>query len=160
MVSAISGIITSVIAAFIWELRTRWKAHKSANVLIGDWEAYKTEGRNITEPMEGAGLTVVSFKSPWRAADSAVLSFWSEDVAEGTTKGREHKGTIVLDPRNPWLATRIHRYTDSNEISQQRLEINPDDPNIVYIFPDPTVATLGDVYGRHAWKRTGLVPLS
>jgi hypothetical protein len=115
--------------------------------------AYNIHGRMIdATPMPGAGLTVVTLKRHWWSADSGVLDVKSEDIGpDGRT--RRHDGSIVLDPVNPWLATRIDRYADSNEISQQRLEIDPGDCDTVYIFPDPTVATLGNVYGKHAWRR-------
>jgi hypothetical protein len=103
-------------------------------------------------PMPGAGLTVVSLKPRWWTADSGILDFRSEDI-DSAGQTRKHAGSIVLDPVNPWLATRIDQYADSNEVSQQRLEIDPGDCDTVYIFPDPTVATLGDVSGKHAWRR-------
>ena len=65
---------------------------------------------------------------------------------------RDHDGHIVINPALPWLATRIVRYADSNEISEQRLVIGSDF-NTVYVFPVSIVATLGDVYGKHAWRR-------
>lgn len=149
-----AGIATSVIANYVWDLRSRRRAYIAACKLVGTWEAYKISGRKIeATPMLGAGLTVVSAKPHWWMADSAVLDVRSEDKDEATGQIRKHDGTLVLDPTNPWLARRIDRYADSDEISQQRLEIDPNDPNTVYIFPDPTVATLGDVYGRHAWRR-------
>ena len=52
----------------------------------------------------------------------------------------------------PWLAIRIDRYADSNEIAEQRLVTGPD-YNIVYIFPVAAGSTLGDGYGKHAWRR-------
>jgi hypothetical protein len=131
-------VIASIIANYLWELGTRWSARKAASKLVGTWEAYNIHGRTIdTAPMKGAGLTVVSLKAQWWAADSGVLDVRAEDIDDSTGRTRKHDGTIVLDPTNPWLATRIDRYADSNEISQQRLEIDPKDREIVYIFPDP-----------------------
>lgn len=150
----VAGIVASIIANYLWELGARWRAYKAASKLVGTWVAYNIHGRTIdTAPMQGAGLTVVSLNPHWWAADSGVLDVRAEDIDASTGRTRMHDGTIVLDPANPWLATRIDRYADSNEISQQRLEIDPKDGSTVYIFPDPNVATLGDVYGKHAWRR-------
>ncbi len=147
------GIVASIVANYQWDLRARRRAYKAARKLVGTWVAYNIHGRKIdTTPMQGAGLTIVSSKPHWWAADSGVLDVSSQDIdASGGT--REHDGTIVLNPANPWLATRIDRYSDSNEISQQWLEMDPNDCDTVYIFPDPTVSTLGDVYAKHAWRR-------
>jgi hypothetical protein len=154
LIGFVLGIVASIIANYLWELGSRRRAHKAAAKLVGTWVAYNIHGRTIdAEPMKGAGLTVVSLKPQWWVADSRVLDVRSEDIDESTGRRRRHDGSIVLDSMNPWLATRIDRYADSNEISQQRLHIDPKDCNTVYIFPDPSVATLGDVYGKHAWRR-------
>jgi hypothetical protein len=148
----VAGVLASVIAAYLWDLKSRRRAYKAASKLVGTWEAYLISGRRIeTTPMPGAGLTVVSLNHRWWKADSGVLDSRSEDI----DTGRKHGGSIVLDPANPWLAFRIDRYADSNEISQQFLQIDPSDRNTVLIFPDPRVSTLGDVYGKHAWRRKG-----
>ena len=147
------GIIASILANYQWDLRARHRDYKAARKLVGTWVAYSIHGRTIdATPMQGAGLTVVSSKPHWWAADSRVLDVSSQDI-DSSGRTREHNGTIILNPTNPWLATRIDRYADSNEISQQQLEIDPKDCNTVFIFPDPTVATLGDVYAKHAWRR-------
>ena len=147
------GFVASILANHCWDLWKQYRAYKAAGKLVGTWVAYNIHGRTIdTTPMQGAGLTVVSSKPHWWSADSEVLDVYSQDIDASTGRTRKHDGTIVLDPVNPWLATRIDRYADSNEISQQRLEIDPG-CDTVYIFPDPTVSTLGDVYGKHAWRR-------
>jgi hypothetical protein len=149
----VAGIIASILANHYWDLRTRHRAYKAARKLVGTWVAYNIQGRTIDRtPMPGAGLTVVSAKPHWWWADSGVLDVCSQDIDAATGRTRKHDGTIVLDPVNPWLATRIDRYADSNEISQQRLEIDPG-CDTVYIFPDQTVSTLDNVYGKHAWRR-------
>ena len=154
LIGFIAGIVASILANYQWDLRTRHRAYKTAGKLVGTWVAYGIHGRAIdTTPMPGAGLTVVSLKPHWWAADSGVLDVRSEDIDVSTGHTRKHDGTIVLDPANPWLATRIDRYADSNEISQQKLQIDPNDCNLVHIFSDPTVATLGNVYAKHAWRR-------
>jgi hypothetical protein len=160
VIGCFAGIAASIIANHLWELRARFRAYKAAGRLVGTWVAYDIQGRTIaTTRMKGAGLSVVSLKPHWWMADSGVLDVSSEDIDDSTGRTtRKHDGTIVLDPTNPWLATRIDRYADSNEISQQRLAVDPNDRNTVYIFPDATVATLGDVYGKHAWRRQEPVP--
>lgn len=102
--------------------------------------------------MPGAGLTVVSAKPHWWSDNSAILDVRSQDIDASTRHTRDHDGHIVIDPAFPWLATRIERYADSDEIMEQRLVIAAD-LNTVYLFPIATVATLGDVYGKHAWRR-------
>jgi hypothetical protein len=84
--------------------------------------------------------------------NSAVLDVSSYDIDPATGSTREHDGHIVIDPAIPWKATRIDRYADSGEISQQTLVLNKD-PDLIHVFPVSTVATLGDVYARHAWRR-------
>jgi hypothetical protein len=148
------GFIANIVASQCWDLIARYRAWKAARKLVGTWVAYNMRGRTVdTTPMLGAGLTVVSAKRHWLSADSAVLDFSSQDnLSSGET--RDHSGHIVFDPAIPWLATRIDRYADSNEIAEQRLVIGPD-YNIVYVFPVAAGSTLGDVYGKHAWRRKG-----
>jgi hypothetical protein len=145
------GILASMIANYLWDLKARWRAHRAAGKLVGTWVAYNIHGRAIdATPMLGAGLTVVSSRH-WWAPDSGLLDVQAQDIDPVTAKTREHSGNIVLDPVKPWLATRILRYADSNEIAEQRLEI--EDRNTIYVFPDSNTATLGDVYQRHVWRR-------
>ena len=58
-------------------------------------------------------------------------------------------GDVVLSR----MHIRLHCILGRASRSQQRLEIDPNDCDTVYIFPDPTVSTLGDVYAKHAWRR-------
>jgi hypothetical protein len=147
------GFIANLIASQCWELVSRYRAWKGARKLVGTWVAYNMHVRMVeTTPMPGAGLTVVSAKRHWLSADSAVLDVCSQDFDSGGGHTRDHNGHIVFDSAIPWLATRIDRYADSNEIAEQRLVIGPD-YDIVYVFPVATFATLGDVYGKHAWRR-------
>jgi hypothetical protein len=149
------GFIANIIASQCWELIARYRAWQAARKLVGTWVAYNMHGRMVdTTPMAGAGLTAVSAKGHWLSADSAVLYVRSQDTTISSGETRDHDGHIVFDPVIPWLATRIYRYADSNEIAEQRLVIGPD-YNIVYVFPVATVATLGDVYRKHAWRRKG-----
>ena len=148
------GIVASLIAAYLWDVKTRIRAYVAARRLVGTWVAYDFEGRTIAStPMQGAGLTVVALSRDWWAADSGLLDVHAQDIDPSTGQTREHHGSIVLDPVKPWLATRILRYRDSDEVSQQRLEIDLKDWKTVRVFPDPTVATIGNVYPPHAWRR-------
>lgn len=147
------GFVASILANHYWDLRARRKAYHAACSLVGTWEAYNIHGRLVDAiPMEGAGLTVVSSKPHWWSDNSAVLNVRAQDINTSTDDVRDHDGYIVFDPAVPWLATRIDRYPDSNEIAQQQLLMTPDS-DIVYVFPIATGATLGDVYRKHAWRR-------
>jgi len=149
------GFAANILASHCWEIISRFRSWKSARRLAGIWVAYNMRGRLVdTTPMLGASPTVVSAKRHWLSANSAVLAVRCQDIDVSTGQTRDHEGHIVLDPVIPWLATRIDRYLDSNELVEQRLVIGPD-YNIVYVFPVASVATLGDVYARHAWRRQG-----
>jgi hypothetical protein len=153
LIGFFAGIAASILANYIWDLKTRLRAYKMAGRLIGTWEAYDIHGRTVDPtPMKGAGLTVVSSKPHWWSANSGVLDVRAKDIDAATGHTRGHDGHIVFDSASPWRATRIYRYADSNEISEQQLVVG-EDFNIVYVFPVPAVATLGDVYGKHAWRR-------
>ena len=147
------GFVASILANHYWDLRARYRAYRIAGRLVGAWVAYNIHGRTIdATPIPGSGLTKVSSKPHWWSDDSAVLDVHSQDLDPSSGQTRDHDGHIVINPALPWLATRIVRYADSNEISEQRLVIGSDF-NTVYVFPVSIVATLGDVYGKHAWRR-------
>lgn len=134
LIGFFAGILASIIANYLWELGARWRAYKAAGKLVGTWVAYNIHGRTIdTALMQDAGLTVVSLKPHWWAPNSGVLDVRAEDIEASTGRSRKHDGTIVLDPASPWLATRIDRYADSNEISQQRLRIDSIDCKRLYL---------------------------
>jgi hypothetical protein len=149
------GTLASVLASHYWEYRARYQAHKAASKLVGEWTAYDLEGRGLSKtPTAGAGPTVVSLQSRWWSADAGVLDFESYDI-DRAGKRRPHNGRIAMDPRVPWMATRIDRYEDCHEVAQQHLVISRD-PSVVYIFPIPSGSTLGNVYAPHAWRKTGV----
>jgi len=149
----VAGIIASVFANYLWDWIARRLAYHTARRLVGTWEAYNIHGRLVdTTPMEGAGLTEVSSKPYWWSANSAVLDVRAQDIDKSTGAKRDHDGYIVFDAAVPWLATRIDRYTDSNEVAQQQLVVGSNS-DIVYLFPIATGAILSDVYGKHAWRR-------
>jgi hypothetical protein len=147
------GFFANLIASQCWELVSRFRVWKAARKLCGTWVAYNMHGRTIeATPMPGAGETVVTAKGHWLSANSAVLDVCAQDIDVRSGKARDHDGHIVLDPIIPWLATRIDRYPDSNELVEQRLVIGPDF-NVIYVFPIAGSATIGDVYAKHAWRR-------
>jgi len=149
------GVLASILAGHYWEYLTRYRAHTAARQLVGKWTAYDLEGRGLSKkPMDHAGPTDVHLKSRWWSAEAGVLDFESFDI-DDTGKRRHHNGRIVMDPRVPWIATRIDRYEDSHEVAQQHLVISRD-PSVVYVFPIPSRSTLGDVYRPHAWRKTGV----
>src|SRR5271165_4990213 len=144
------GFFLNLIASQCWEFIARYRAWKTARKLVGAWVAYNMHGRTVdTVPMTGAGLTVVSAKPHWLSAHSAVLDVRSQDTTL-SGEARNHDGCIVFDPAVPWLATRIFRYADSNEVGEQRLVIGPG-YNIVYVFPlrmlRPSVTCTGSTLG-------------
>jgi hypothetical protein len=148
------GVLASILASHYWEYRARWQAHEAAKKLVGSWTAYKLEGRSLSQtPMAGAGPTVVSLRSRWWSADAGVLDCESYDVDTAGNR-RAHSGRIVMDARVPWMARRIDRYEDSQEVAQQHLVISRDS-SVVYVFPIPSGSTLGNVYAAHAWRKSG-----
>jgi hypothetical protein len=56
-----------------------------------------------------------------------------------------------MDPNDPDSATRIGRYLNSAEVYEQRLTMIDNDT--ILIIPVPDGATLGNVYGKHGWRR-------
>jgi hypothetical protein len=151
--SFITGIGASLVVVILWDLRTRYRAYKTADHLVGKWESYEIHGGMIdSTPMEGASLTEVSHSRRRCAMDSGLLHAEGEDTNRDTGQKRKHSSSIVMDPGTPWLAWRILRYANSDEISQQRLEIDPDNRDTVFLFPDPTLAT-GGGFSKHAWQR-------
>lgn len=148
------GVLASILASHYWEYRTRYQAHAAAKKLVGSWRAHNLQGRGVSKtPMAGAGPTIVSLRSRWWSADAGVLDFESQDVdAQGNR--RIHGGRIVMDPKVPWMATRIDRYEDSHEVAQQHLVLSRDG-SVVYVFPISGVSTPGAAYSPHAWLRSG-----
>jgi len=129
------GVLAGVIGSYLWDIRARYLAHENARKLAGTWVAYDIHGRAIDAiPMPGAGVTVISSRPRRWTADSAVLDVRGQDAGPSSGHARVHGGHIVLDTVIPGRATRTVRYDDSDEISEQRLEISPDS-QIIYVFP-------------------------
>ena len=140
-----AGILAGILANKLWELWTRSRVHRVAEKLAGEWIMYNMHGRNVDPAPEPSTLpTVISpARSRW-SADSHVLDVSGGHLSNGQV--REHSGFLALDPGCPWRAIRTVRYADSDEISEQRIEIGRDG-NTLYVFP-----TEAD-YGRHALRR-------
>ncbi len=150
---ALLGFFFGFVTSYLWDLKAQHRAYKAAVKLVGTWVAHNIHGQTVDgTPIPGAGLTVVSSKPHWWSADSAILDASAQDIDASTGHRRDHYGHIVLDPAFPGRATRIVRYADSKEITEQRLEISPDF-NTVYVLPVPTIATLGDTYTKYALRR-------
>ena len=146
------GIVASIAAAYCWELRDRARVKDAAEQLEGTWTAYNFNGRDIEKtPMPGAGETVVTSKEGRFSSRSGVLDVQSKDIDVQTGRPRYHSGHIVIDRILPWTATRIDRYDDEHEVSEQRI-VRGTDPDVLYMFPNDSVSS--SKYGRHAWRRT------
>jgi len=157
--SILAGVIFGGIVGFflglasngVTELVARSNLHDAASQLVGTWTAHNIHGRDVDqEIMKGSGDTVVRLKARSRfTREAGVLDFDSVDHPENAPK-RHHSGRIVMHPNVPWVATRIDRYHDSNEVAYQTLVI--DESGIVFVFPDPAKSSLGDSYNKHAWR--------
>jgi hypothetical protein len=93
-----SGVLTSVIAAYVMEFRSRSKAHSAVKKLAGIWVAHNRDGRNVEEtPMPNALFTEFTpAKSRW-AADSYVLRVFGKET-DSDGKIRDHEGFLTIDP--------------------------------------------------------------
>jgi hypothetical protein len=141
-VGVLLGIPAGIVVNKIWELWTRSRSHHAAAKLAGVWIAYNMQGRNVdVTPMPGASPTMISAKSRW-SADSHVLEVNGQDISSDGKK-RDHLGYLAIDPACPWRGIRTVRYADSDEISEQRIEIGRDG-NTLYVFPRE------DGYSKHA----------
>ena len=139
------GRFLSMLFGLFSRVRTRHQAQK----WVGDWEAYNLRGRDLAEPMEGAGPTKVSLPGWYKF--SAKLKFECYDCDAQKRPSRHQAGHILVDPSDPEAATRVGRYLDSAELYEQRLRMLDNDT--ILIMPVPEHSTLGDVYGKHGWRR-------
>ena len=120
--------------------------------LEGTWTAYNFDGRDIEKnAMPGAGETIVTSKEGRFSSRSGVLDVQSKDTNKDTGRPRYHSGFIVIDRVLPWMATRIDRYDEEHEVSEQRI-VRSTDPDVLYMFPNDSVSSTK--YGHHAWRRT------
>jgi hypothetical protein len=144
------GFFLGLAANITWERCKLYGANRAARKLAGEWVAYnyqRDNDRSIDlQTMPGAGLTVISAKSWWRA-HSHVLDVRAQDLDSGRI--RNHHGWIAIDPGRPQRATRTIFYDDSDEIEEQRILIS-DDGNTLHVFDE----SVGGGYSKkHALQR-------
>jgi hypothetical protein len=144
------GFVLGLAANKTSERWTIYRAHRAARRLAGEWIAHDYQpgdSRSIdTQPMLGAGLTVISARSWWQA-NSHVLDVYAQDVDSG--KVRNHHGWIAIDPARPQRATRTIFYEDSDEVEEQRIAIS-DDCNTLHVFDE---SVDGGYSKKHALRR-------
>jgi len=143
-----TGLITRALST-IFSLVGNIRKRNTAQRWVGNWEAYSLIGRNLAEPMKGAGPATVSLPRWWKF--SAKLTFGCYDCDEQGQPTRHQKGHILIDPDDPDAAKRVGRYVDSAEVYEQRLRMLDNDT--ILIIPIPEHSTLGNVYGKHGWRR-------
>jgi len=148
------GFLIGLLANKFTEYWARIRSYLLARKLKGKWTAHNmADGRHVNrEERMHDRLTEIKPR-PWFKAfcsDSHVL-----EVSAVDPDGRPHSGPLVIDPVCPWFATRIVLYSAMDEIYEQRIVINPDRKTL-YVFPVPTVATLGQKEHRiHALCKQG-----
>ena len=143
-----TGLITKLLGPF-FSLFGTMRKRQQARRWRGNWEAYNLQGRQLTEPMGGAGLTTVSLAPWWKF--SVKLTFACYDTDTHGQPTRHQTGHIKIDPDDVAAATRIGRYLDSAEVYEQRLTMI--DKDTVLVIPIPAHSALGDVYRKHGWRR-------
>jgi hypothetical protein len=151
------GVLSSVFVVYFAELWTRKRLHGEAKRLEEAWIAHDMlNGGTVdrSKPMKDSWPTVMTPKPWWRscAADSHVLDISADHVS---TDGRlrHHEGYLIIDRVSPRLATRIVCYSDSDEVSEQRIVISPKGDTL-HVFP--VIPTSGPtiLYNRHALCRS------
>jgi len=141
-----TGLIGRAFGA-LWSLVDSIRRRRNARSWAGHWEAYNLVGRDLTEPKQGAGFTHFILPSWWTFSSTLTFECCECDARGQPT--RQQKGNI--DPNDPRAATRVGRYLDSAEVYEQRLTML--DQDTILILPVPDRSTLGNVYGRHGWRR-------
>lgn len=148
-----SGVLSSAVVAYIVELATRKRLHNVAKRLKGTWIAHNMlDARTVdrSKPMKDSWSTLMTPKPWWRscAADSHVLDI-SGDHVSNDGRLRHHEGYLTIDRVSPWLATRILCYTDSDEVSEQRIVISSK-RDTLHVFPVVPLSGPKIPYDRHA----------
>ena len=150
LVGFVSGVFSSAVAAYLLELRTRARLHDEAERLAGVWVAHDMlDGRTVdrSKPMKGSWPTVMTPRRRWWGADSHILDISGDDIS--SERLRPHEGYLIIDRVSPRLATRIVCYTDSDEVSEQRIVISSNRETL-HVFP---VTSPPGSYERHALCR-------
>lgn len=153
LVGFLSGALSSALVAYIAELRTRFRLNREARKLGGTWIAHDMlDPRTVdrSKPMKDSWLTVMTPKTGLRAfgIDSHVLDISGDHVSSDGTL-RHHEGYLIIDRASPELATRIVLYTDSDEVSEQRIIISSK-RDTLHVFPVVTGSKPVISCDRHA----------
>jgi hypothetical protein len=156
LVGFFSGAISGALVAYFVELWTRRRLHGEAKRLKGTWVAHNMlDGRTVdrSRPMENTWATVMTPKPWWLscAANSHVLDVSGDHVSDDG-RLRHMEGYLTIDRVSPRLATRIVCYTDSDEVSEQRIVISSDGETL-HVFPIVPLSKPAISYDRHALCR-------
>jgi hypothetical protein len=108
--TSLIGRALSMLFSLFGTIRSRQNAKR----WVGHWDAHDLVGRNLAEPMKGAGPTDVSLPRWWTV--SAKLTFKCYDCDAQGQPTRRQAGHILIDPKDPCAATRVGRYPDSDEV--------------------------------------------
>jgi hypothetical protein len=155
LIGFVSGVFSSALAAYLLELRARGRLHDQAEQLAGVWIAHDMkDGRTVdrSKPMKGSWPTVMTPKASRWGADSHILDISGDEISGEHL--RPHDGYLVIDRVSPRLATRIVCYTDSDEVSEQRIVISSNGDTL-HVFP---VTSSPGSYERHALCRKPKAP--
>lgn len=164
LIGFFSGLLSGVVVAFIVGLWTRVRLYREAKRLKGKWIAHDMmlDGRTVdrSRPMQGAWPTELVPKSWWRSCGphSHVLDIKGEDVSNDGSL-RHHEGYLIIDRASPRLATRIVCYTDSDEVSEQRIVISSKGDTL-HVFPVAPSCNPAIAYNRHALCRQPASPIT
>ena len=142
------GLITRTLGG-LFNVFGGMRHRRQAQRWVGVWEPYNLVGRDLAEPMKGGGPATVSLPPWWKF--STKLSVECYDCDEHGQPLRRQTGHITIHKDDPDAATRIGHYTGSAEFYEQRLRML--DTNTIFITPVPGGASLGDIYGKHGWRR-------
>lgn len=145
-IAAETGVAARALG-MLGSLGTTLRRRSLAKKWVGEWEAYDLVGRNLGPRMKGAGPTTVTL-SIWF---SDKLTFTCYDTDANGKPTRQQQGHIRLSPDDPTKAKRTGKYLDAVEIYEQVLHLHDDDT--IVIIPQPQGSSLGDVYGKHGWRR-------
>jgi hypothetical protein len=148
-VTAALGLVVGLLANKITGYFGQVQSYRVARRLNGNWTAHNMkDGRHVDrENRMHDQLTKIEPCHFLKAlsSDSHVLQVSAVDP-----DGRAHSGPLVIDPDCSWLARRIVLYSEMDELYEQRIVIGSDQRTL-YVFPVPTVATLGPKgYNIHA----------
>jgi hypothetical protein len=128
-----TGLITRAVST-IFSVVSNMRKRSIARRWVGNWEAYSLVGRDLTEPMKGAGPATVSLPRWWKF--SSKLTFGCSDCDEQGQPTRHQTGHLFIDPNDPDAASRVGRYVDSAEVYEQRLRMLDNDTILIIPIPE------------------------